>query len=216
VELFDGAGRTAQAVIAGRAGDRVACQLQSITAQPPPRPHLTVAVALPKGTRAEDLANQLSQLGVDTLVPLVCEFGVVKAKPNKLERLERASLAAAKQCGRAHLMRITPPLDVAAAAEQAATATVARLLHPEAPTWTPATLATHLDQAERVWLLVGPEGGFSDDELATAESHGVNAWRLNPHILRIETAAVAAAAVVRYAGPGCIRQVTTPPSEDVS
>ena len=108
VELFDGAGRTARATIVGRADGRTHCRLHAVTTAPALRPHLTVAVALPKGPRAEDLANQLAQLGVDTLVPLVCEFGVVKVKPNKLERLERAALAAAKQCGRAHLMQIAP------------------------------------------------------------------------------------------------------------
>jgi len=199
VELFDGVGQTAQATLVGRAGGRAVCRLQSTAAAPPPRPHLTVAVALPKGPRAEDLANQLAQLGVDTLVPLACDFGVVKVKPNKLERLGRAALAAAKQCGRAHLMRIAPPLSVDAAAAQAAAATHARLLHPDAAAWPPAALAADLAAAEDVWLLVGPEGGFSDGELAAARRHGVPHWRLGPHVLRIETAATAAAALIRYA-----------------
>ena len=202
VELFDGAGQTAPAVIVGQSGGRVTCQRQSVTVAPRPQPHLTVAVALPKGSRAEDLANQLAQLGVDVLVPLNCEFGVVKIKPNKLERLERASLAAAKQCGRPHLMQIADPLNLAQAAEQAAAADHARLLEPDATPWTPAALAADLANARSVWLLIGPEGGFSDTERATARDHGAAGWRLNPHVLRIETAAAAAAAVVRHAGPG--------------
>lgn len=199
LELFDGAGHTARGHIVARDGGKVACQIESTTTQPPSRPHLTVAVALPKGSRAEDLANQLAQLGVDTLVPLVCDFGVVKIKPNKLERLERAALAAAKQCGRAHLMQIHPPLGVDQAAQQAAAATHARLLHPDAPPWPPAAVAADLANAQSLWLLVGPEGGFSENELAIAQRHGVANWRLSPQVLRIETAAVAAAAVVRHA-----------------
>ena len=136
------------------------------------------------------------------MVPLHCDFGVVKVKPNKLERLGRAALAAAKQCGRGHLMQIADPLNLTQAAEQAAAADHARLLDPDAPSWTPAALAADLATARNVWLLIGPEGGFSDAERATARDHGAAGWRLNPHVLRIETAAAAAAAVVRHAGPG--------------
>ncbi len=199
IELFDGAGQTARARIVGRDGGRVVGQIASVATQPPPRPHLTVAVALPKGPRAEDLANQLTQLGADVLVPLVCAFGVVKVKPNKLDRLERAALAAAKQCRRAHLMRIAPPLNVAQAAQQAAAATHARLLHPDAPPWPSTTITADLAHAQNLWLLVGPEGGFSPDEVASARSHGVRAWRIADHVLRIETAAAAAVAIVRHA-----------------
>ncbi len=199
LELFDGAGHTAQGHIVDRTGGQVTCQIQSTATQPPSRPHLTVAVALPKGSRAEDLSNQLAQLGVDTLVPLICAFGVVKIKPNKIERLERAALAAAKQCGRAHLMQIHEPLNVAQAAEHAGAATHARLLDPDAPAWSPAALAADLTHAQNLWLLVGPEGGFSDEERDQARAHSVQGWRLSPQILRIETAATAAAAVVRHA-----------------
>ena len=66
-----------------------------------------------------------------------------------------------------------PPLNVEDAAEQAATATHARLLHPDAPAWPPAALATDLAEAQSVWLLIGPEGGFSPDELPAP---GTTAW----------------------------------------
>jgi 16S rRNA (uracil1498-N3)-methyltransferase len=62
-------------------------------------------------------------------------------------------------------------------------------------------LADRLRQAASVRVMIGPEGGFTDDEVQAMQARGATPWSLGPHILRIETAAVAAAAVVRYLAP---------------
>ena len=205
IRLFDGAGHAAWARVlnVGDTREPMACRVRGeLEVTPRPRPELTVAAALPKGSRAEDLLNQLTQVGVDRFVPLVCERGVVQAKANKVARLERAALAAAKQCGAAWLTSIDTPCTVNAALDAAeAAGHGVRLLHPEGLAWPTEELA-RLPAAAGLWLLVGPEGGFTDQEVTDAKVRGAALWRLGPNVLRVETAAVAAAAVVRHVAPG--------------
>jgi 16S rRNA (uracil1498-N3)-methyltransferase len=156
-------------------------------------PSIEVAVALPKPSRAEALVERLTQLGVDRITPLVTERTTTKGAAPKRAKLERVALEACKQCARAWFPTIGEPVPLARWLEAL-----------DAP-------ATHLDAsggtrlldwadgrtgAERVAVLVGPEGGWSDDEREALHRAGVGATWLAPHVLRTETAAEAAAAVL--------------------
>jgi len=192
IELFDGKGRTARGAIEGWSGG-AAVKLSEVRVTPPLRPALDLAVAIPKGPRADEMVNQLSQLGVDRLIPLGTERSVVDPRPQKLEKFSRAAVESAKQCGRAWLMSVEAqvsfdaalamPHDVKLIASPGAAAGDDRLARVRA--------------AQRVLVLIGPEGGWTEGELLAAREAGCVAWSLGPNILRIETAAVAAAAIVR-------------------
>src|SRR5690606_34496406 len=86
----------------------MAVAVEAVRTDPPMRPRLTVAAAIPKGDRAMDMVAALSQLGVDELAPLAAERSVVEPRAGKLERFERAAVESAKQCGRNHLMAVSP------------------------------------------------------------------------------------------------------------
>jgi len=192
VELFDGRGGVGEGVI--QAWDQGATiAVQQWTSVAPPRPVLTIAAAIPKGPRADDMVNQLSQLSVDRLIPLLAERSVVDPRPAKVERFARAAVESAKQCGRAWLMRVEPPtpFDRVLAGEYDV-----RLM--ARPGGGSTDLGTQLRAASSVLVLIGPEGGWSDAEIAQSERAGCLPWSLGPHVLRIETAACAAAAVIRY------------------
>ncbi len=193
VTLFDARGVTATARLDDRAGDGpgLGCVIVERTEHPPPAATLTLAVALPKAGRVDDMVDGLVQLGVDRLIPLRTERSVVAPRQAKLERLSRRVIEAMKQCGRAHAMAIgplTPLKDVLV--EPAET----RLL-----------LAPGGDRGGAfpsggsVLALIGPEGGWAEAESAAAVAAGFEPWTVGPHVLRIETAAVAAAALLRYA-----------------
>ncbi len=199
IELFDGQGHTAPAIIVQADRRKVQCRVGKAFFTPAAATTLTVATALPKGSRAEDLVNQLTQLGADEVVPLNCDRSVVDARPNKIERLNKAALAATKQCQRAHMLTVQSPISFSDALARAAAASAARLLSPAAAPWPPASIQHDLAAADNIWLLVGPEGGWSDAELAAADNAQIKRWSLNPNVLRIETAATAAAAILRYA-----------------
>lgn len=191
VTLFDGHGRTwpARVVTIGRS--EVEFETDELVVEPPRcGPILTLAVALPKGERQKWLVEKLTELGVDRLVPLVTERGVAEATPSAIERLERGVIEACKQCGRNRLMEIGEPTTVAAIIAEKPAAVIGLLAE---PTGEPLALAT-LQNAPEVIALVGPEGGFTDAERTTAEANGFHAVSLAPHVLRVETAAVAIAA----------------------
>jgi 16S rRNA (uracil1498-N3)-methyltransferase len=159
-------------------------------------PRLTLAVALPKGERQKWLVEKLTELGVDRLVPLVTTRGVAEATAAARDRLERGVIEACKQCGRNQLMEIGEPRSVAEAIAERPHGAAAIIAHPGGGPLHPAIVS----DPRHLLALVGPEGGFTDAEVEAAERSGAVRASLGPHILRIETAAIALAA--RLAGCG--------------
>jgi RsmE family RNA methyltransferase len=162
------------------------------TLDAPPALPLTLAVALPKGDRQKWLVEKLTELGCARLVPLVTTRGVAEATPAAIERLGRAAIEACKQCGRTMLLEIAPPATLAAVLAARDPGALALVADPAGEALGPL-LAGH---AGAVLALVGPEGGFTAEELAAAEAAGWRRVSLAPHILRVETAAIALAAVM--------------------
>jgi 16S rRNA (uracil1498-N3)-methyltransferase len=190
VTVFDGAGHAWRARVATLARDSVGLEIvAALPAAPAARVAVTLAVALPKGDRQKWLAEKLAELGVERLLPLVTERGVAEATDAARARLERSVIEACKQCGRDRLMAVDPPRTVAEAVAGAAPGTRLLLADPRAAA-PPVATAT----AASVLVLVGPEGGFTAEEEAAAVAAGAERIVLAPHVLRVETAAVAAAA----------------------
>lgn len=149
---------------------------------------ITVGVALPKGDRQKWLVEKLTELGASRLVPLSTERSVADLKGKSLEKLRRGVIEASKQCGRNTLLQIDEPQPLAGFI---ASATGTRwIAHPSGD---PLGAQSVSDQ---VSLLIGPEGGFTDEEVAAAVEQGWQCVGLGPSILRIETAALALVTVV--------------------
>jgi len=147
-----------------------------------PEPPVTIAVALTKGERLDWAVQKLTELGVDTIVPMAAARSVVRWDGDRaghhVERLRRIARQAAMQSRRTWLPAVT---DVHSFAEAAAIAgaTIA------VPGGEPPSLRSPV-------VLVGPEGGWSEEE----EGAGHPGVGLGPTILRVETAAVAAGALL--------------------
>ncbi len=151
---------------------------------------VTLGVALPKGDRQKWLVEKVVELGVARLVPLETERGVAQPVENALERLRRGVVEACKQCGRNRLMEIAEPNAWQAFLKENETAACRLVAHPrQGPGRWPAP-------SENAALAVGPEGGFTDAEVARAVAGGWLTVDLGPRILRVETAALALAARV--------------------
>ncbi|MEM9883172.1 MAG: 16S rRNA (uracil(1498)-N(3))-methyltransferase [Planctomycetota bacterium] len=193
ITLFDGRGRIAAAELVASSDQQAVCRVAAVREVPPPRPRLTVFAATPKGGRAEAMVDQLAQLGADAWRPLASARSVVEPGANKRRRYAAAALAAAKQSGRAWAMDVGEAIGFDAALREPADT---RLILD--PTGHGETHRRDVFQWESVTLLVGPEGGWTDDERAAAAAAGWRPWCIGPYVLRIETAAVAATALVRY------------------
>src|SRR5205823_11989284 len=143
---------------------------------------LEIAAPLPKSDRGDFLIEKLTELGVTRFVPLQTARSVVHPRATKLDRLQRAVIEASKQCGRNVLMQVdllTNWNDYLGRDDLPAQRVVA---HPGGAPW--------LRTAGDIALAVGPEGGFTDDEIAAAVAAGWRTMGLGPRTLRVETAAI--------------------------
>jgi 16S rRNA (uracil1498-N3)-methyltransferase len=155
---------------------------------------LTIASAVPKAARADWMIEKLSELGVARFIPLATARSVVHPEgKNKIERWERLAAESAKQSKRPGVMAIDPltplltVLDRAGASRAAYLSTGAGAVPAVAAFRPPLT---------SILLLIGPEGGWSAEEQAGFDGRALTAVSLGATILRVETAAIAAAAVV--------------------
>lgn len=168
-----------------------------------PLPWIEVAASLPKGSRAEELSGRLTQLGIARLVPLLCARSAEQARGSgdgRRARLVRVADEALKQSGRRWALEIAEPAGLdALLAERSAELL---LLSPRAPQrafdWVAeaAREGRSWTRARPLRLLAGPEGGFTDVERAAIRAAGARELWLGPHVLRIETACEAAAALL--------------------
>ncbi|MEN1678360.1 MAG: 16S rRNA (uracil(1498)-N(3))-methyltransferase [Planctomycetota bacterium] len=194
VVLFDGSGHefTAEVQACGRRDVELAVLAREAIDRETPGP-LTLAVALPKGDRQRWLVEKLTELGVATLAPIVTERAVNKLSDGAAAKLHRAVIEACKQCRRNRLTEIMPPAPWEVFSADCVT-DGAWLLHP-----TGEPIDDRLASGETpTTIAVGPEGGFTDDEVVTAIERGWRAVSMGSRILRTETAAVAAASLAIF------------------
>jgi 16S rRNA (uracil1498-N3)-methyltransferase len=192
--LFDGGGDQFAAVVerVGRAEVTLKIIGRETIDRELPYP-LTLGVALPKGDRQKWLVEKATELGVTRLVPLETARGVAQPVEQAIARLRRAGIEASKQCGRNRLMQIDAPQPWPAFA--ASQTDAIRLFAPPGANATATEILTTATPGQSVALAVGPEGGFDDAEVQAAVAAGWRTVQLGPRILRIETAALALAAV---------------------
>jgi 16S rRNA (uracil1498-N3)-methyltransferase len=186
--LFNGDGREYPARVVGVTRRDVTVEVLSVAAPAREEPwRFHVAAPLPKGDRAQFLVEKLTELGVQSLTLLSTERSVVHPREAKLDKLHRYVIEASKQCGRNVLMSIEGPIAFAEFARGSSLPAYRLLAHPSGgAAWPgPGTPAV---------AMVGPEGGFTDDEVRLASETGWSCVGLGPRILRVETAAVAMAA----------------------
>lgn len=198
IRVFDGRGSVWPACITAVGRDTVAVSLgEPLPAESIAEVNLTLAVALPKGERQKWLVEKLTELGTARLVPLVTERGVAEATASARERLKRGVIEACKQCGRNTLMEIAAPATLGdlTARHPAALRLIAHPGNVALQSQLPAA------PAQEILAAIGPEGGFTAEELDQAAAAGFQPVSLGPHILRIETAAIALAAWVRLTSP---------------
>jgi 16S rRNA (uracil1498-N3)-methyltransferase len=158
---------------------------------------VVLAVALPKGDRQRWLVEKAVELGVRRVVPLAAQRGVSQPNAAARERLSRAVVQASKQCGRNRLLEIAEPRPLRQLVTEPAPGAIRWMAHPGGRGIGPRLAdLTRDDRQDSCWLAVGPEGGFTDDEVSCACDAGWQTIDLGPRVLRIETAALALAAVI--------------------
>ncbi len=202
MHLLDGVGGSWEAEVA-EVGRRQVTLRRVSPLPPPPEParRIVIAQALGKGDRFEEAIQHATEAGASAFIPLVTERGVPRLDAadweRKAERWRRVLKGAAEQSFRASVPELHAQGTVREVAERCAAEGAVFVLHADG-----LPLADALAEAgpERpVVFLIGPEGGFTDTEVADATSAGAQAVSLGPFILRTETAGVFAVAQTLFA-----------------
>lgn len=195
VELLDGRGTRAMARIGatskqGKSGWKFEAEVIESRQEQLSEVRLEVFAAAAKGDRLDEMLDSLSQLGVDHFRPLLSDHAIVDPREAKLERLRRGAVESMKQCGRAWPIEIGEPIDLQRALSEvsgafACVADASGTPAPDVP-----------GDVKRVVVFVGPEGGWSPREYEGFRARRMPVVRCSPHVLRVETAAVAAATML--------------------
>ncbi len=198
LNLIDGRGHRLTAVAAGKAGKQALVKIESVVndADESRTPQLVLACAVVKGKRFEWALEKAVELGVHRIVPLRCKHGVIDPREGKQSRWLTMMKSAVKQCGRSWLPALHEPQTVAEALAQTTDQVIlfgaapAELPDVEVRHWTTLMPEKPRELPARLVFFVGPEGGWSADELELLATVALPVT-LGPHVLRAETAAVA-------------------------
>ncbi len=164
-----------------------------------PRVKVTVCSCWPKADKLETVTQKAVELGTVEIWPLESSRCVVKldgkTAERKTVRLQKIALEAAQQSGRGIVPKVLPLTNLKKALEQAASMGDVLFFYEKGTVSLKETLGA---AGDRLFLFVGPEGGFTPEEASFAEGLGAKLLTLGPRILRAETAPLAALSAVMY------------------
>jgi 16S rRNA (uracil1498-N3)-methyltransferase len=153
---------------------------------------LVMAAPLPKGDRAQFLVEKLTEFGVTAFVPLATKRSVVHPRDAKLDKLKRYVIEASKQCRRNVLMEVRDLVNWDVLCREAQPPQRRFLAHPGGTAL--GNLNVGAELVRDVAWAIGPEGGLTDLEVQLAAAAGWRTVDFGPRVLRVETAALTAAA----------------------
>jgi 16S rRNA (uracil1498-N3)-methyltransferase len=197
--LFNGDGGQARARLVEIGKRRASAEVLALDAVDVELPfRVTLAQGLPEGTKMDWIVEKAVELGAAGIVPLAAQRSVVRLSGERADKRrahwQGVVVSASEQCGRNRLAAVQPIQEFQRWLGQDADGGVRILLSPRADAslaaWTRAT------PARDVTLLVGPEGGFTDQEEDAARATGALALSMGPRVLRTETAGLAALAIL--------------------
>jgi 16S rRNA (uracil1498-N3)-methyltransferase len=203
VRLFDGRGREVAARLASVDRAAVVADIGDLVAAAPEwGVHVTLAQAVLKGDKIDDVVRDAVMMGVAAVQPLLTARTDVPAAAflhgRRLERWERIAVSSAKQCGRAVVPPVLAPCALKDCLDAAQAEITLMLVEPAAVTASAAGAWPQADAPRSAMVLVGPEGGWANEEVAQAMSAGCLPVSLGPRTLRADAAAIVALSVLHY------------------
>lgn len=200
ITLFDGSGMDYDAVLRIVARSGVSAQVgkgRHVERESPLA--VTLLQGVSRGPRMDTVMQKATELGVRIVQPVLAERSVVRLDAERgqarLEHWQRVVISACEQCGRSVVPEVLPARSLDESVAALETGTVGLTLDPHGEGQLPQLLGA----ANHVALAIGPEGGFTENEIRTLTGAGFCGLRLGPRILRTETAPLAALAILQYA-----------------
>jgi 16S rRNA (uracil1498-N3)-methyltransferase len=197
IAVTDGAGAMLVCTVSSTSRDALTATVESVAVSEPELPRVTVVQAIAKGDRGELAVEMLTEVGVDVVVPWAASRSVAvwrdERRDKALARWRTTAREAAKQARRSWFPEVADPVDTAGVARMLAEASLPVVLH-EAASGPLADLP--VPGRGEIVVVVGPEGGITDEELAAFAEVGAEPVRLGSSVLRTSTAGVAAVAAL--------------------
>jgi len=192
VNVLNGQGITAHGKIKVISKRAVEIEFDSYDLNPQLTSALTIATAIAKGDRQKVMVDMLTQLGVSEIIPLNCEHSVTRYSDNLRQKWQRAAIESCKQSQNPWLPKISNTSNI----EQLVERDDCYIVYADAAGENMATICSSMNERKlsNLMVIIGPEGGFSDNETAFFTAKNIQPVCLNKHILRTEAAAVAAMA----------------------
>ena len=203
IGLFDGSGREYLVCLRGVSARHVWGERQDLLSKASARiDDLVLGQGLAQGAKMDWIIEKCSELGVSTLVPLHTELslvrGVEKRRSGRLARWHRIAAAAAGQCGRRTLLEIGASSSLSDFCARYEAAPVKLICWEREKSQGIRQALEAGDDRRTVAVMVGPEKGFTEDEVAIATAHGFLPVSLGQQRLRAETAAIVATGIIQY------------------
>lgn len=197
IELFDGLNQACIATVHAVSSGQVEAVIDELLpVQPPARVKLNIAQSVARSDRMDYAIQKSTELGVHLITPILSKRCVVRLDEKKtakrMRHWQEIIIAACEQSGRDQLPILEPPVTFEQWMERGHT-TPRYILSPT------ATLALDkvVSPADGMTFIIGPEGGFNDEEMALARKAGCAELYLGPRVLRTETAGVAVLAAAQ-------------------
>ena len=203
ITVFDDSGWEHEAVI--RALGAQQGEFEILRSYQPEREsplQITLAVALTKGETMDFIVEKATELGVQTIIPFVSTYSIPRLDESKIvkrgERWQKIALSAAKQCGRTRMPEISPMFEYRKLLDDAPPQTLKLIFWEKEHQRSLYQIREQRGDVEAVLIVIGPEGGFTAEEAKMAQRQGFEPVELGRRILRAETAAVTAIALVQF------------------
>jgi len=203
IELVDDTGCLYLAEIKHISPEAVdAAILEKTTSQTETPIRLMVAQALLKDRKMDDIVRQLTELGVSVFFPFMSERSIARPDAKRLnsrmERWKKIAKESVKQCKRTLVPEIGPALSFEQALDSGKHCDLKIVFWENGVTRLNRDMMDHHNRRKEILLMLGPEGGFSLEEIKKAEEAGFMIASLGPRILKAETAPIAACAIIQY------------------
>ena len=201
IALYDERGTTYHGTLTYLAKDHAEVRLTDTVPPSAPTFRLTLAQSVLKGSKMDLVVEKATELGIYTIIPFFSAFSVARIpsakQAERVARWQRLAQAAAKQSG-SRLPEIASPLSFDALLHASPSHALKLICSEREHSIHLKTFAEDSPSLDAVWIAVGPEGGFSSQEIEHARAAGYTPVSLGPAVLRAETAGISAVALCQF------------------
>jgi 16S rRNA (uracil1498-N3)-methyltransferase len=194
--ISDGAGNWVRASVENIEKKTFTAKVLERGFQPEKSPRLVVVQGLPKSDRVKDAIEILVESGVDLIIPWQADRSISKWRQDSLDKWQSAAVAATKQSRRFRKPEIIDGLSLSQLLEIESENSVVLVMHESATTKLSEVVTSKFSGMSEILIVIGPEGGISDSELAVLEGAGAHIVGLGPEVFRSAHAGGAALSAV--------------------